>query len=198
MVVAIARPSIEEQLKALPPDTLYEVVDGSVREKPRMGMFAGSVANYLAIFINVYAYPLKLGAAFVEAMYRFRDDLPQRRPDLSFISADQWPGVLTGDSDPPSLHLVPSLAVEVISPTNSAAEIEEKRLEYFQAGILAVWVVHPLQRTIHVYTSPSECRVLSLADTLDGGKVIPGFHVKMADLFAAVTPPKPTTPNGTH
>jgi len=197
MVVAIARPTIEEQIRDLPSDALYEIVNGEVVEVAPMGVFAGSIANYLALYINLYAFSRKLGVAHVEALYRFRDELPQRRPDLSFIAAAQWPGVLTGDTDPPSLHLVPVMVAEVVSPSNTSAEIEEKRLEYFEAGISLVWVIHPLQRTIHVYESANQCRVLSIRDTLEGGTAIPGFQIKLEDLFAALTPLRTTDLNGT-
>ena len=196
MSTIIAWPPIDEQIKALPPDALYEIVDGEVVEIEHMGMLAGSFANYLAMFINIYAYPRKLGTAFVEVIYRFRPDLPQRRPDVSFIPAAQWPANLRPDSDPPALHTIPSLAVEVISPSNTSTEIEEKRMEYFQAGIAVVWVVHPIPRTIHVYNGPDDYRVITEKGMLDGGAAIPGFQVKVADVFDCIFPPSTNSMNG--
>jgi Uma2 family endonuclease len=192
MVVSTPLPSIEEQIRALPPDTLYEIIGGEVVEIEPMGALAATFANYLAYVINNFAVPRNLGVAHVEVLYRFHADLPQRRPDVSFIPASLWPGNLTRDSDPPALELVPSLAVEVISPSNTAAEIEDKRKEYFEAGVKVVWVVYPTSQTIHVYNSPDECRVISENGILDGGAAIPGFQVKVADLFRHMFP-APTT-----
>jgi Uma2 family endonuclease len=183
MVVATPLPPIEEQIRMLPADALFEIVDGRVAEIEPMGGLAATFANYLVYFINAFTIPRNLGMAHVEVVYRFRADLPQRRPDVSFIPAAQWPGNLTGESDPPALELIPSLAVEVISPSNTAAEIEEKRGEYFDAGVLAVWVVYPASKKIHVYNSANESRVISANDDLDGGAAIPGFQVKVAEIF---------------
>jgi len=197
MSITTGLPSIDEQIKALPSDALYEIVDGIVVETEHMGMLAGSFANYLAMLINMYAFSRKMGTAFVEVLYRFGPNLPQRRPDVSFIPAAQWPANLRPDADPPSLHTVPSLAVEVISPSNSSTEIEDKRLEYFKAGVQVVWVVHPIPRTIHVYNSPDDCRIVSADGTLDGGAAIPGFQVKVADVFACIFPTQSNSTNGT-
>jgi Uma2 family endonuclease len=57
--------------------------------------------------------------------------------------------------------------------------------EYFGAGVELVWVVYPLQRSIQVFASASESRVLGESDELDGGGVLPGFRLKISELFAA-------------
>ncbi len=197
MVIAIDRPSIEEQIEALPADSLYEVVDGKVVEISHMGVLATSLVSILISLINAFAMPRRLGLAVGETLYQFRPDRPQRRPDVSFIAATQWPTNFRPDIDPPAFHAVPTLAVEVISPSNTATEIEEKRQEYFDAGVLSVWVVHPILRTIHVWSNRDECRVITTGGTLDGGTAIPGFQVKVDDLFAAMFPSSPASPNGT-
>lgn len=197
MATATALLSIDEQIRALPNRALYEIFDEEVREIQPMGMLAGSFANYLAFFINSFAMPKKLGMAFVEVIYRLRPNRPHRRPDVSFIAASEWPANLRPDLDPPSLDTVPSLAVEVIGPRNTATEIEEKRLEYFDSGVQVVWVVHPIARTIHVWNNRDECRVVAMGGTLDGGTAIPGFQLKVDDLFAAMFPVPPGSVNGT-
>jgi len=193
MVVSTPLPSIEEQIKALPSDALYEIVDGEVVEIEHMGFLASTIASLLLSYINNFALPRRLGVGVSEGLYRFRPDLPQLRPDISFIPASQWPANLTADSDPPALETVPSLAVEVISPSNTAAEIEKKREVYFEAGVIAVWVVYPTSQSIHVYDSPNTSRVVRGNDILDGGKAIPSFQVKVAEIFQCMFPaPKPT------
>jgi Uma2 family endonuclease len=76
-------------------------------------------------------------------------------------------------------------AVEVMSPSNTAREMEKKAALYFGAGARAVWVFNPKKRTAAVYTSPSDVRVLSEQDTLEGGEVLPGFKLELSKLFAA-------------
>ncbi len=74
--------------------------------------------------------------------------------------------------------VVPDLAVEVTSPTDFAEDQLQKVAEYFQAGVRLVWVVYPDQRCIHVYEAWNRIRVVTEADTLDGGVVLPGFRFR--------------------
>ncbi len=189
MVGSISWPSIQEQIDALPRDRLFEIVDDQVLEIPSMGMLATTFASVLVSFINAYAMPKRLGLAIGEGLYRFSPERPQRRPDVSFIASNAWPANLTALSDPPSLTAVPALAVEVVSPTNTSSEIEEKRQEYFDAGVKVVWIVHPIPRTIHVYRSARDCHVIDASGSLDGGEAIPGFQVKVSELFDCIFPP---------
>jgi Uma2 family endonuclease len=81
------------------------------------------------------------------------------------------------------LELAPDLAVEVVSPSDSANAVHEKVLEYLSAGVQLVWVVHPIQRTVTVYSEGPVAHVLSEGDTLNGGDLLPGFSLAVADIF---------------
>ncbi len=59
----------------------------------------------------------------------------------------------------------------------------EKVEEYFRAGVERVWVVFPGAKKVYVYESPTSVRILTAADTLDGGPVLPGFQLPLANLF---------------
>lgn len=80
--------------------------------------------------------------------------------------------------------VVPNLASEVVSPTDSVYELEQKIVEYFQVGVELVWVVYPSQNKVHVLVGPTQIEVLTPADVLDGGTVLPGFRLPLAELFA--------------
>ena len=71
----------------------------------------------------------------------------------------------------------------MVSPTDSVEELEQKIAEYFRAGVQLVWVVHPTRSKIHVYQSPTQITVLLKTDVLDGGTVMPGFQLDLAQLF---------------
>lgn len=86
--------------------------------------------------------------------------------------------------DPPEFECAPNLAIEVISPSNTATEIEIKRKEYFAAGVELVWVVYPNQSTVHVYDAANRCRILGDTEELDGGTVLAEFKIKLSELFA--------------
>jgi Uma2 family endonuclease len=79
--------------------------------------------------------------------------------------------------------VVPDLAVEVISPHDLAEEILQKVVEYFQAGVRLVWIVYPQQRLVYVHESLTQVRCLTQTEELDGGAVLPGFRLPLANLF---------------
>lgn len=182
MATGTAHPPVEN-------DMLFEVIDGERREVAHMGALAGTLASLLCFHLNAFAIPRRLGLAVVEVLVRLNAGQPSRRPDLAFVSYQRWgsPGVPA--EDPAEWEVVPDLAVEVVSPNNTAAEIEAKIIEYFLAGVQLVWVLYPIQRRFYVYETASKVRILTETDELDGGNVLPGFRLKIADLFAPLVQP---------
>jgi Uma2 family endonuclease len=77
----------------------------------------------------------------------------------------------------------PDLAVEIVSPSNRAAELQERVLDYFDAGIRLVWVIDPSSSTVTVYRAHADIRLLRGDDELDGGDVLPGFRLPLGELF---------------
>ena len=82
------------------------------------------------------------------------------------------------------LEVVPDLAVEILSPSNTKAEMARKRKEYFLGDCKLVWEIDPIKKTVRDYTAPDESRLVRERGTLDGGKVLPGFTLPVAQLFA--------------
>src|SRR5262249_14150410 len=123
-----------------------------------------------------------LGQVVAEIGYQLSENPDTvRAPDVSFMAkARVTPR--TSDYD----KTAPDLAVEVASPGNTASDLNEKISEYFEAGGRQVWVFYPKTRTIYLYTSHLKVKILSGDDTLDGGEVLPGFRVKVADIFAVL------------
>jgi Uma2 family endonuclease len=81
-------------------------------------------------------------------------------------------------------QLSPDLVVEVYSPSNTKREMARKRAEYFRGGVIRVWEIDPLARWVRVFTAPETFTELTAADTLTGDPVLPGFTLRLADLFA--------------
>jgi Uma2 family endonuclease len=69
-------------------------------------------------------------------------------------------------------------------------ELMAKIKDYFQAGTQCVWLIYPLERTVHVYDGPKVVRILTEEDELDGGAALPGFRLSVATLFQAPTRPQ--------
>lgn len=86
--------------------------------------------------------------------------------------------------------MAPDLAVEIVSPTHLAEEIDSKVMDYFQAKVRLVWVIYPESGRIYVYQSPTRVTVLERTDILDGGEVLSGFQLPIDQLYDAVTKPE--------
>src|SRR5690348_13363930 len=110
-------------------------VEGTTdQEFPPMGALAATIATFLASHLNLFAWQRRLGFAVSEVTFRLLTGRPQRRPDVAFIPYDRWnPPPPT--EDPPAWDVVPTLAVEVVSPNDAITELEEKLRDYFDAGV---------------------------------------------------------------
>ncbi len=82
-------------------------------------------------------------------------------------------------------EIAPDLAVEVVSPAETAEEIREKVRDYLQAGTLLVWVIYPRAQEVVVHTPDGLARTLAVGDILSAPDVLPGFNCTVAELFAA-------------
>lgn len=176
------RYTIEEYL-TLPDDEGWrdELVRGRLVREPIPGGEHGWIQVILASALHGHADAHGLGVVLVESGYVLAESPPTvRGPDVSFVSRERIPpeGVVRGH-----WRMAPDLAVEVVSPSNRLAEMQEKVLEYLDAGSRMVWVVDPRTRSITVYRSPAEIRLLRRGDTLDGGNVVPGFRLPVEELF---------------
>ena len=106
----------------------------------------------------------------------------RRRPDVAFVSTARWPldRLIPEAGD---WEVVPDLAVEVVSPTDTMEEVLAKMHEYFEKGVRQVWIVVPMRQQVHVFDSPTRSRILAAVDELDGGELLPGFRLPLARLF---------------
>jgi Uma2 family endonuclease len=170
---------------------LFELVEGTLVEKV-MGFRESLVGQKLARAIGLFAEDThKLGVVSGEGgMMKFLGTLV-RIPDVAFVAWDRFPNRRVPEAKVP--ELVPNLVVEVLSQGNTVLEMERKLKEYFLTGVDLVWFVDLETRTVKVFTSPDDSTLLTTADTLTGGAVLPGFAVPVADLFSTL-PPDPPTP----
>jgi Uma2 family endonuclease len=159
---------------------ICELVDGTLVEKP-MGMPESLLAAAIIESLRAFVRPRRLGLVAGEGgMMRLSSGLV-RVPDVSFVSWDRLPGRRFPRQPIP--NLAPNLAVEVLSESNTPAEMKRKRREYFKAGVMLIWIVDPKTRTVAVYTSVRKPTILKESQTLDGGDVLPGFALPLRELF---------------
>jgi Uma2 family endonuclease len=169
-------------------ERLCELVDGILVEKTA-GFTEALLATVLSRLLGNWVVPRKLGVVLgADGMMRLAPGLV-RIPDVSFLSWDRFPGRQIPSEPIPDL--APDLAVEVLSISNTHAEMERKLQDYFTHGVRLVWLVQPRGRTVRVYTTANynTFTELSEGDTLDGGAVLPGFSLPLRELFAELDPP---------
>ena len=181
-----AKPMTALDLAALPGGRgHHELVRGELRTTPPTGRDHGFVESDIFRLLANYVEEHELG--FVtpgDCGYLVsRNPDTVRAPDVGFISAARAQAA-------PEEHywpLAPDLAVEVLSPSDTTYEVDEKTQDWLAAGSRAVWIVNPRQRTILVYQPASSPVLYRAGETLNAGDVVPGFRLKVDDAFAKLT-----------
>jgi Uma2 family endonuclease len=184
-------PAVPSEVKEWDDDALYEEVDGQRVETPPMSVYAVKIATRLARMLGNFADDQQLGEVVGEMLFRLplKEELQRkRRPDIAFVSNQRWPADGSRTTRDDAWEVAPDLAVEVVSPNDLIEEVLDKIFEYFQAGVLLVWVVFPNHRLIHVYEATGKVRAIAEPDHLDGGTVLPGFQLPLDRLFDRVAP----------
>jgi Uma2 family endonuclease len=173
------------------PKRRVELVNGTLVEKP-MGAREAYLAFTLIGHLFAYQRTHNLGVfGAPDANMRIAVG-SVRLPDIHFT---RWAN-LPADSAhlQPVVDYPPDLAVEILSESDRPGTTARKLQEYFDAGTEVVWVIDQDDRTARVYTAADTFTTLTTADTLDGGAVLPGFALPLADLFAEPQlNPRPTT-----
>ncbi len=173
-----------EELLHIPDDGFrYELVRGELRRMNPAGNVHGRVAMSFAWRLARHVDENRLGAVYAaETGFKLATDPDTvRAPDVAFVSRARVDAIGEVEGFWPE---APDLAVEVISPGDSYADVEEKVFDWLDAGTKMVVVVNPRQRSATVYKSPADIVVLAETDVLDGADVVPGFELALREIFA--------------
>lgn len=173
-----------DDLLQMPDDGfLYELVRGELRQMSPASHRHGKIIINITLLLGQHVRERQLGDVYAaETGFKLTSDPDTvRAPDVAFIRRERvefvgdmegyWPGA-------------PDLAVEVISPNDLYTDVEEKVIEYLDAGIGMVLTVNPRKRTITVYRDLSTISILTEEDTIDGEEVVPGWTLAVRDVFA--------------
>ena len=172
-----------EELLRLPTDgRRMELVKGKVYELPPAGARHGSVAINIGTLLNAHVRLNSLGHVFAAetgfVIHRNPDTV--LAPDVAFVDQKR----LSQDELPTGfLELAPDLVVEVVSPSESAREVNEKAEAWLRAGTRRVWIINPANRSASVYRSPGDIHTLSEEDSFDGEDIVPGFVCHLGELL---------------
>jgi Uma2 family endonuclease len=160
----------------------YELVEGELIRRAPAGWEHGEIGVEITRRVGNYLAENRLGKAsgadtgFILA----RNPDVVRAPDLAYVRADRLP---PKEQRRAFLELAPDLVVEIVSPSDSSSDVNDKVMQYLDLGVKLVWLVHPSTRSVNVYTHDRTARILSEDDELNGGEVLPGFRLRIADIF---------------
>jgi Uma2 family endonuclease len=174
-----------DELMMMPDDGyLYELIKGElIKVSPPPGHEHGLVTMNIAGPLYEYVKTRNLGKVYAAETGFLLEQNPDsvRAADVAFVRrkrierAGSVKGYWIG---------APDLAVEVISPSDTVGRIEGKVAEWLKAGTALLWVVSPRLHTVTVYRSLTDVTILTERDKLDGGDVVPGFSIPVAEIFA--------------
>ena len=186
-----------EEFWAMPEDPghRYELVDGELVDMdgaPVHGEVASEFAWHIKTHVKAAGLPLHVGNSVGFQMnprtLRFPDVHVTTRERMAAYDEDAggWP------------RFAPNVAIEVVSPNNTLAELARKTAEYFANGTTAVWVADPERRAVAIRRPGASEQVFGVGEVLSGDPEIPGFVCPVADIFAVLDPYERQTASGTN
>lgn len=182
--------TLEEFIRRYDEEGPFEILDGELIYTMATIAGHGNTTDNLVWVLNQHIRPGQLGKTYFETPYVLSYDSQwvkgSRIPDVMFFTADRLATYQAGDPDWQNkpLILVPDLAVEIISPNDKFTEVNAKVKLYLDDGVKMIWLIDPQLREVIVYILNShQNTILTVADRLTGGDVLPGFEIAVADLF---------------
>jgi Uma2 family endonuclease len=161
----------------------FELDDGILRRR-EVSRESSAVGLLVGVAFALFAKSSRLGRAFGSDLgLQIIAGRPERVPraDAVFVTHDRLAHATHPDHA--YLEVPPNVAVEVVSPTNHAGEIDRKVTEYLAAGVDLVWVIYPETRRAHIFRADGTVSIVAEGGVLDGENVMPGFQLPLASLF---------------
>jgi Uma2 family endonuclease len=181
--MVVTRHVTVEEFATMPLEGRWELIDGEPVHMPASADESSSIGATIIGFLAPFVRSRGLGRVYGAdgGFVLFPDRATVRVPDVAFVRAERVPQGQARKSFP---RLAPDLVVEVLSPSDSTSEVVAKMAMYQEAGVLLIWLVDPDKMTVTVIAAGSTATVLGRDDNLEGGEVLPGFSVPVAELFA--------------
>lgn len=163
-------------------DQHCELIEGRVVSMSPTFIEHGDISNEIAYLLNVAVRKSQHGKLLIAEAGFLVSRKPDtvRVPDVAFVTHERLAEAAVTKGFFPG---APDLAVEVVSPSDTAPRVHEKARMWIEAGCRAVWLVWPDDRSVTVYRSLDDVRILTGDAILDGGDVVPGFSHPIAQFF---------------
>ncbi len=168
-------------LMELPDDGYrYELSRGCLVRDQASGFEHSRIVMRLGYCLETWSRKAGTGYVTPEGGYKLQKDPDTVRvPDLAFVSHER----LVNGRPTGFVEGAPDLAVEVVSPNDRWSAVIDEVSDYFNAGVVQVWVVVPTNRTVMIHRSPQDVTVLNEADILIGDGPLAGLELPVADIF---------------
>jgi Uma2 family endonuclease len=180
--------TVEEFLNLYPDDEPYELLEGRILEVPPPKPAHGTVDSRFNAQLRLFVDAHQLGDVLTNTSLQLSAST-LIAPDVAFVSRAKPATVKDADE---YFEFASDLAVEVVSPSNSANDIETKVGLYLAAGTSLVWVAYPVLKKVVVHLPDRTSRTFSVGDSLDGGTILRGLSIPVATLFPPEQPKEQT------
>jgi len=176
--------TIDDLLSMPDDDKRYELINGEIVEMGRANRIHTILGTWLIVQIGIYlkANNLEGDLCGPDGTY-YLDAKNTRVPDVSYLTTASAAKIPAGSVYNP---FAPDLAVEIKSPSNRHSEMRKLARLYIESGARLVWTINYEDKIVHVYRPGQLAVELDEDDVLDGGDVLPGFTVKLAEMFARI------------
>jgi Uma2 family endonuclease len=161
----------------------YELVRGELRKMSPAGHHHGDLSMRLGWRLAAFVEQNKIGKVYAaETGFKIASNPDTvRAADAAFVCKERLEAVSREEGFWPG---APDLAIEVVSPSDRFDQVEEKVMDWLQAGTRAVWVVTPRNRSVTVYKDRDHIQVLTGEDTLEDQELLPGWKLPVKEIFS--------------
>jgi Uma2 family endonuclease len=174
----------EAELEVLPEDGyMHEVVDGELVMSPKNNWFHGRICTRLIIALGNFVVARRLGAVLDSSTGFWMHNRNCRAPDVSFVLKSRLIALGFKPNERRFFPGAPDLAVEILSPDNTRAEIDQRLRDFFGSGCQLAWIINPESESVEICHSPTRRKLVGSGAFLDGEDLLPGFRYAIADLF---------------
>ncbi|MCL4787993.1 MAG: Uma2 family endonuclease [Verrucomicrobia bacterium] len=174
----------EEELQSLPDDGfIHEVVDGDLVMSPKNNFQHERICGRLYAALYEFNRKQRLGVVLGSSAGYWMFNRNRRAPDVSFIPKARLEKLRFSPTARNFLPGAPDLAVEILLPNNTRAEMDESLHDFFGSVTQITWLIHPDTESAEICRSLTQRRLIGPGGELDGEHLLPGFRYPINDLF---------------
>jgi Uma2 family endonuclease len=174
----------EEELQSMLDEGYsHEIIDGQLVMSPKNNFQHEQICERLNFALESYNRLHRLGAVFGSSLGFWMENRNCRAPDVSFVPKERLLRVGFKPDTKSFFPGAPDLAIEVLSPGNTRAELDARLTDFFTSGARLAWIIHPDEQFVEVCHSLTDRRILGTAGYLEGENLLPGFRLAIAEFF---------------